>query len=315
MFSPSVLPAEPAGLSGADSAAPRPAVRDAAGAALAPLEASGSASARDFLVAARPTLFQGTPTVWNKLLEAGWRPKALRAAICCGDVLERPLAEAMLSGLADGCPLYAAYGATEATIWSSFERVVPDPHPIGLGDPIRGTHFRLEDTDRRLVASSGIGELLIPENEPGSSIMPGKVNPTQCEALTMVCAQVIGNDTAVSVAGTYGQFELNVFKPMMVYNLLTSARILGDACQSFTDNCAVGIQPNHEVINENLNNSLMLVTALNTHIGYENAAKIAKKAYAENKTLKQAGVELDMLTAEQFDEWVIPEKMVGSLDK
>ena len=170
--------------------------------------------------------------------------------------------------------------------------------------------------DIRMLASGprcGIGEILIPENEPGSSIMPGKVNPTQCEALTMVCAQVIGNDVAVSAGGMYGQFELNVFKPMMVYNVLHSARLLGDACLSFNNNCAVGIEPNHERIKSNLENSLMLVTALNTHIGYENAAKIAKKAHKEGSTLREAAIELDLLTNEQFDEWVDPKKMIGSL--
>lgn len=172
--------------------------------------------------------------------------------------------------------------------------------------------------DIRMLCSgprSGIGEILIPENEPGSSIMPGKVNPTQCEALTMVCAQVLGNDVAIAAGGMFGQFELNVFKPMMVYNLLTSARILGDACESFNDNCAVGIEPNYPVIKEKLENSLMLVTALNTHIGYENAAKIAKKAHKEGKTLREAAIELDLLTSEQFDEWVKPEDMIGSLKK
>ncbi len=170
--------------------------------------------------------------------------------------------------------------------------------------------------DIRMLASGprcGIGEILIPANEPGSSIMPGKVNPTQCEALTMVCAQVIGNDTAISVGGMNGQFELNVFKPMMIYNLLTSAQLLGDACESFNDNCAVGIEPNQEIIDANLNNSLMLVTALNPHIGYENAAKIAKKAYTDGTTLREAAIELELLTDEQFDEWVVPKNMVGSL--
>lgn len=170
--------------------------------------------------------------------------------------------------------------------------------------------------DIRMLASGprcGIGEILIPANEPGSSIMPGKVNPTQCEALTMVCAQVIGNDTATSVGGMNGHFELNVFKPMMIFNLLNSARLLGDACESFNDNCAVGIEPNISVIKENLENSLMLVTALNTHIGYENAAKIAKKAYEEGTTLREAAIASGLLTNEQFDEWVVPENMVGSL--
>ena len=166
----------------------------------------------------------------------------------------------------------------------------------------------------RLLASGprcGIGEILIPENEPGSSIMPGKVNPTQAEAITMVCAQVIGNDTAVSVGGMQGHFQLNVFKPVMIYNLLTSAQLLGDACQSFNDNCAVGIEPNHERIESNLNNSLMLVTALNNHIGYDQAAKIAKTAHAQGLTLKEAAVELDILSGEEFDEIVVPEQMVG----
>lgn len=170
--------------------------------------------------------------------------------------------------------------------------------------------------DIRMLSSGprcGIGEIIIPDNEPGSSIMPGKVNPTQPEALTMVCAQVIGNDTAVSVGGATGHFELNVFKPMIAANVLHSARLIGDACVSFDVNCAVGIEPNYADIKKNLDNSLMLVTALNTHIGYDNAAKIAKKAHKENKTLKAAAIELGLLTAEQFDEWVRPESMVGNL--
>lgn len=170
--------------------------------------------------------------------------------------------------------------------------------------------------DIRMLSSGprcGIGEIIIPDNEPGSSIMPGKVNPTQPEALTMVCAQVIGNDTAVSVGGATGHFELNVFKPMIAANVLHSARLIGDACVSFDVNCAQGILPNYTDIKKNLDNSLMLVTALNTHIGYDNAAKIAKKAHKENKTLKEAAIELGLLTSEQFDEWVKPESMVGNL--
>ncbi len=166
----------------------------------------------------------------------------------------------------------------------------------------------------RLLASGprcGIGEIMLPANEPGSSIMPGKVNPTQCEALTMVCAQVIGNDTAIAVGGTHGHFQLNVFKPVMIYNLLMSARLLGEACVSFNDRCAYGIEPNLPDIKKNLENSLMLVTALNPHIGYENAAKIAKKAHAEGKTLKETALELGLLTEEQFDELVDPGKMLG----
>lgn len=167
--------------------------------------------------------------------------------------------------------------------------------------------------DIRMLASgprSGIGELIIPANEPGSSIMPGKVNPTQSEALTMAMAQVVGNDVAINIGGMTGHFELNVFKPMMIFNFLTSARLIGDACNSFNEHCAKGIEPNHSRIKEHLNNSLMLVTALNTKIGYDNAATIAKTAYKEDKTLKQVAVELGMLTAEEFDEWVRPNDMV-----
>jgi fumarate hydratase class II len=170
--------------------------------------------------------------------------------------------------------------------------------------------------DIRMLSSgprSGIGEIVIPDNEPGSSIMPGKVNPTQPEAITMVAAQVMGNDVAVSIGGSNGHFELNVFKPLMAANVLQSARLIGDACVSFNDNCAIGIVPNHETINRHLENSLMLVTALNPHIGYENAAKIAKKAHKENKTLREAATELGLLTSEQFDQWVIPANMVGNL--
>jgi len=167
--------------------------------------------------------------------------------------------------------------------------------------------------DIRMLASGprcGIGEILIPENEPGSSIMPGKVNPTQTEALTMVCAQVLGNDVAINIGGSNGHFELNVFKPMMVSNFLESARLLGDAAVSFNDNLAIGIEPNQARITHNLNNSLMLVTALNTHIGYEKAAQIAKKAHKEHTTLKEAALALGYLSAEEFDAWVDPSKMI-----
>jgi fumarate hydratase class II len=157
----------------------------------------------------------------------------------------------------------------------------------------------------------GIGELNLPANEPGSSIMPGKVNPTQSEALTMVCCQVMGNDTAINFGGASGNFELNVFKPVMIYNLLQSIRLLADASESFTDNCVVGIEANKVNINKHLTNSLMLVTALNPHVGYDNAAKIAKKAHAENTTLEEAAVALGLLTSEQFKEFVRPENMVG----
>jgi len=170
--------------------------------------------------------------------------------------------------------------------------------------------------DIRMLASgprSGIGEILIPENEPGSSIMPGKVNPTQCEALTMVASQVMGNDATITFAGASGQYELNVFKPVMAANFLQSARLLGEACVSFEAHCVNGIEPNYEGIKKHVDNSLMLVTALNTHIGYENAAKIAKKAHKENTTLRDAALSLGLLTNEQFDEWVKPEDMIGGL--
>jgi len=168
--------------------------------------------------------------------------------------------------------------------------------------------------DIRMLSSGprcGIGEIIIPANEPGSSIMPGKINPTQSEAMTMVAAQVLGNDVAINVGGSNGHFELNVFKPMMIANFIQSARLIGDACVSFKDNCIDGLEPNQARITQNLNNSLMLVTALNTKIGYYKAAEIAGKAHAENKTLKEVALELGYLTSEEFDEWVDPRKMIG----
>jgi fumarate hydratase class II len=168
--------------------------------------------------------------------------------------------------------------------------------------------------DIRLLASGprcGIGEVFIPDNEPGSSIMPGKVNPTQCEAMTMVAAQVLGNDVAINIGGATGHFELNVFKPVMIYNFLHSARLIGEVCVSFNDKCAIGIAPLHDNIKKNLENSLMLVTALNTHIGYYKAAEIAQTAHKQGKTLKQTAIDLGYVTSEQFDAWVKPEDMVG----
>ncbi len=170
--------------------------------------------------------------------------------------------------------------------------------------------------DIRLLASGprcGIGELYIPDNEPGSSIMPGKVNPTQCEAMTMVAAQVLGNDVAINIGGATGHFELNVFKPLMIYNFIHSARLIGEVCVSFNDKCAVGIEPIAENIRKHLDNSLMLVTALNTKIGYYKAAEIAQTAHKHGKTLKQTAIDLGYLSAEEFDQWVIPEKMVGEI--
>jgi fumarate hydratase class II len=171
--------------------------------------------------------------------------------------------------------------------------------------------------DIRMLSSGprcGIGEIIIPDNEPGSSIMPGKVNPTQPEALTMVCAQVMGNDMAVSVAGSNGHFELNVFKPVIAYNLLQSARLIGDACVSFADNCAIGIEANLPMVKQHLDNSLMLVTALNTKIGYYKAAEIAKYAHKNGTTLKEAAVGLGHVTSEEYDLYVDPSKMIGSLE-
>ena len=170
--------------------------------------------------------------------------------------------------------------------------------------------------DIRLLGSgprAGIGELLLPENEPGSSIMPGKVNPTQAEAMTMVCAQVVGNHVTVTVAGSQGHFELNVFKPVMIYNFLHSARLIGDGCVSFNDKCAAGIAPLEANIKKHVDNSLMLVTALNTHIGYYKAAEIAQKAHKEGTTLKEMALKLGYVTAEEFDKWVDPAKMVGKI--
>jgi len=198
---------------------------------------------------------------------------------------------------------------------NKFESLAAHDAVLGLSGELKvlATSITKIVNDLRIMASgprSGIGELIIPENEPGSSIMPGKVNPTQAEAITMVCCQVIGNDAAITAGNMQGFFELNVYKPMMIFNLLNSAKLLADACISFNDNCAVGIEANMTVIQQNLENSLMLVTALNPHIGYENAAKIAKKAHAENKTLRQAAIELELVTNEQFDEWVNPMKMI-----
>ncbi len=170
--------------------------------------------------------------------------------------------------------------------------------------------------DIRILSSgprSGIGELFIPDNEPGSSIMPGKVNPTQCEALTMICAQVMGNDVSINIGGAWGNFELNVFKPLMIYNFLHSARLLGDGCVSFNDKCAIGIRPIEENIKKHVDNSLMLVTALNTKIGYYKAAEIAQKAHQQGTTLKEMAVKLGYVTPAEFDEWVDPAKMVGKL--
>ena len=245
-----------------------------------------------------------------------------------GNTLDH-LQEIALGGTAVGTGLNTpkGYDVLVAKYISEFTRLPFKTAPnkfeaLAAHDAIVETHGALKQLavslykiaqDIRFLASgprSGIGEIHIPENEPGSSIMPGKVNPTQNEAMTMVCAQVLGNDTTISFAGTQGNFELNVFKPVMAYNFLQSAQLLGDACISFNDHCAIGIEPNEPRIKELVEKSLMLVTALNTHIGYENAAKIAKTAHKNGTTLKEEAVNLGLLTAEQFDEWVKPEDMV-----
>lgn len=244
-----------------------------------------------------------------------------------------PASEIALGGTAVGtglntpkgyADLVAKYIAEESglpivTAKNKFEALAAHDAMVELHGAIKRTAmsaFKIANDIRMLSSGprSGIGEILIPENEPGSSIMPGKVNPTQPEALTMVCAQILGNDVAVSFAGSQGHFELNVYKPVIAANMLQSARLLGQACLSFNDNCAIGIEPNHTNIKQLLDQSLMLVTALNTHIGYENAAKIAKTAHKNGTTLKDEAIALGFLTEEQFNEWVRPEDMVGNPD-
>ncbi len=242
------------------------------------------------------------------------------------------LAELALGGTAVGTQLNTPKGYTEMVAQKiamltnlPFVTAENKFESLAAHDAIVESHGALKQlavslnkiaNDIRLMASgprSGIGEIIIPANEPGSSIMPGKVNPTQVEALTMVCMQVMGNDTTITFAGANGQFELNVYKPVMINAFLQSATLLADACEAFNERCAMGIEPNLVRVEELVNNSLMLVTALNTHIGYDNAAKIAKKAHSENTTLKEAALALGLLTAEEFDQWVVPSKMIGSL--
>lgn len=240
-----------------------------------------------------------------------------------------PISELALGGTAVGTGLNTPKGYAElvakkiaestgfpfVTAPNKFEALAARDAMVELSGALKRVAVSLMKiaNDIRLLASgprSGIGEIIIPSNEPGSSIMPGKVNPTQPEAMTMVAAQVMGNDVAVSIGGANGHFELNVFKPMIAANVLESARLIGDACVSFTDNCVVGIEPNRKVIDELLNNSLMLVTALNTHIGYYKAAEIANYAHQNGTTLKAAALHLGHVTEEQYDEWVDPSKMV-----
>ena len=244
------------------------------------------------------------------------------------------LSELAIGGTAVGTGLNApqGFGAEVAAVVSELTKLPfisaqNKFEALASNDAIVETHGAIKQlavslmkiaNDIRLSASgprSGIGEIHIPSNEPGSSIMPGKVNPTQVEALTMVCARIMGNDTTISIAGSNGQFELNVFKPVMISALLESASLLGDACRSFNDHCIAGIEPNYEKIEMNLTNSLMLVTALNPHIGYDKAAMIAKKALKDNTGLKKAALELGFMTEQQFDEWVVPGSMIGIRNK
>ncbi len=211
-------------------------------------------------------------------------------------------------------------GLPFVTAPNKFEALAANDAMVELSGALKRSSVSLMKiaNDIRMLSSGprcGIGEISIPDNEPGSSIMPGKVNPTQSEALTMVCAQVMGNDVAVTIGGATGHFELNVFKPLIAANVLQSARLIGDACLSFNDHCAVGIEPNQEVIKKYVENSLMLVTALNQHIGYENAAIIAKTALRENKTLREAAIGLGLVTDEQFTAWIDPAKMIFSRNK
>jgi fumarate hydratase class II len=244
------------------------------------------------------------------------------------------LSELAIGGTAVGTGLntpegYAMEVAAKITIITGFPFITAQNkfEALAANDAIVETHGAIKQlavslmkiaNDIRMMASgprAGIGELFIPSNEPGSSIMPGKVNPTQTEALTMVCAQIMGNDTTISIAGSNGHFELNVFKPVMISAFLQSATLIADACKSFTNNCIAGIEPNLQQIDENLKKSLMLVTALNIHIGYENAARIVKKAFTENLTLKEAALGLNLMTARQFDDWVVPTEMIHPMQR
>ncbi|MEM6802861.1 MAG: class II fumarate hydratase [Bacteroidota bacterium] len=276
----------------------------------------------------RTHLMDATPLTLGQEF-SGYATQLKKSIECLEDSLKH-LAELALGGTAVGTGLNTPKGYAErvaehianftghpfVSAENKFEALSAHDAMVEVSGALKRAAVSLMNIGNniRLLASGprcGIGEINIPANEPGSSIMPGKVNPTQAEALTMVCAQVIGNDAAVAVAGSHGHFQLNVFKPMMVYNVLMSARLIGDACDSFNDNLAVGIEPNQKRITANLNNSLMLVTALNTHIGYDKAAKIAKTAFAEDSTLKEAAIKLGYLSSEEFDKIVVPEKMVG----
>ncbi len=282
---------------------------------------------KDVVKIGRTHLMDATPLTLGQEISA--YAAQLKYAIGHIEATQEGLRSLALGGTAVGTglnthPEYAVRVAKKISEVSGYRFVSDDNKFFALSahDPLVACHGALKTlavalmkiaNDIRLLASGprcGIGEILIPSNEPGSSIMPGKVNPTQCEAMTMVCAQVMGNDTTMSVAGSNGHLQLNVFKPVMIHNFIESLTLLGDACKSFREHCAEGIEPNYRAIEKNLNDSLMLVTALNQVIGYDNAAKIAKYAWAHHTTLKQACLDLKLLSAEDFDKHVRPEEMV-----
>lgn len=283
---------------------------------------------KDVIKIGRTHLMDATPLTLGQEF-SGYRQQLENGIKAIENAL-KPAAEIALGGTAVGTGINTPKGYTElvakkiaeltdlpfVTAPNKFEALAAHDAMVELHGALKRVAVSCMKiaNDIRLLSSgprSGIGEIIIPANEPGSSIMPGKVNPTQSEALTMVCAQIMGNDVAVTIGGSNGHFELNVFKPLIAINLLDSARLLGEACRSFNDNCAIGIEPNYPEIKNKLENSLMLVTALNTHIGYDNAAKIAKTAHQQNTTLRIAALELGLLTNEQFDQWVNPADMIG----
>ena len=282
----------------------------------------------DIIKIGRTHLQDATPLTLGQ--ELSGHTTQLRKAMRRAHAALEPLYDLALGGTAVGTGLNAPPGFAEKvaaqiadltgqpfkTAPNKFEELAAHDALVeasGMLRTIAASLFKIANDVRWLASGPrcGIGELRIPENEPGSSIMPGKVNPTQCEATTMVCVQVMGNDTTVGFAGASGNFQLNVYKPVIIHNVLQSVRLLADACRSFNEHCAVGIEPNREHIESLRDQSLMLVTALNSHLGYDNAAKVAKKAHAENTTLMEAAVALGLLTEEQFREWVRPENMVG----
>jgi fumarate hydratase class II len=283
---------------------------------------------KDIVKIGRTHLQDATPLTLGQEF-SGYVSQLDHALVHLDDALPH-LRELALGGTAVGTGLNAPAGYAErvaatiakltghpfVTAPNKFEALAANDAAVYGHGALKGLAAALNKiaNDIRWLASGprcGIGEITIPENEPGSSIMPGKVNPTQCEAMTMLCAQVMGNDVAVNIGGASGNFELNVFKPLLIHNFMMSARLLADGCRSFREHCVEGIEPNPERIRQHLENSLMLVTALNPHIGYDNAAKIAKTAHKTGKTLKETAVELGLVTPEQFDQWVKPEKMVG----